>query len=183
MTFIIVSILFFILRHHPVLLSSLTRSADQAKVCIDLPKESSVKSFKDLILLSSAASLRQNLYDSKFLKGPQTTAIWNTVATFIQNVVNRVVQASHNILKYHPLLHMTAVEAAKGEESVGGGSSKAVSFGLKSIKSGGKLLQLEGSPCLKQASKIVAKLTCCWKGRILLLGFLSLLGWGCAKVR
>lgn len=54
-------------------------------------------------------------------------------------MVNRAVQANHNILKYHPLFHMTSVEAAKGEQSVGGGSSKAVSFGLKSIKSGGKL--------------------------------------------
>lgn len=91
-------------------------------------------------------------------------------------MVNRVVQASHNILKYHPLLHMTVLETAKGEGSVGGGSSKAVSFGLKSIKSGGKFLQLEGSPCLKQASKIVAELTGCCKGRISILGFLSLSG-------
>lgn len=71
---------------------------------------------------------------------------------------------------------MTVVETAKGKESVGGGSSKAVSFGLKSIKSGGNFLQLEGSPCLKQDSKIVAKLTGCCKRRISLLGFLSLSG-------
>lgn len=70
-------------------------------------------------------------------------------------------QASHNILKYHPLLHMTSVEAAKGEESVGGSSSRAVRVGQKSIKSGGKLLQVEGSPCLMQASKRLAKLTSC----------------------
>lgn len=31
-------------------------------------------------------------------------------------MVDRVVQANHNILKYHPLLHMTSLEAAKGEQ-------------------------------------------------------------------
>lgn len=66
---------------------------------------------------------------------------------------NRVVQANHNILKYHPLFHMTRVEAAKQEQSVGGGSSKAVSFRLKSIIPSGKLLEVKGSPCLLHASK------------------------------
>lgn len=75
---------------------------------------------------------------------------------------------------------MTSVEAAKGEQSVGEGSSKSVSFGLKSIKSSGKLLQLEGSPCLMQASKKFAEVTCCWKGRISLPGLL-LSGEGCVN--